>query len=498
MRKPARSRPGPKLAEQLAARIEDRVEREGLGPGCALGTEHELMARYGISRETLRKAVRQLELHGVASMRRGGGGGGGGLVVDAAASDTVVRAIATHLEFSSISWSEIIEARALIDLQAVELATGHIDDAGIARLKALAITLDRETTDVREIAQRHLALPATIADIGGNAVVKLFTEALNRWIVDILPSNLGSNATIQRESTRANRVLKDLIEAVAARDVAAARTAALAFAELSQRTTDVLERHRPGFAAEEWLQHASSLGNGHDKLPQRLAVALAREIAAFGEPEERFGDEAGLMARLGVSRSVLREALRLLELHGILRPRRGRGGGLMIDQPDPHYTIEAAKRYLRRAHLSPGDYLAVRDALERGAVDLAISHATDIDLAQLHRLGDVIRDAPDDEVVTHAIRWHAKLAIIGGNRPLSLLLNILFALTEEPHATIPREVGDQLRDRQDRLDSAMLERDRAAAHSILSEHVDWLRDVLDTGLGSLSAESTRPQPPTAP
>ncbi|MGH8446334.1 MAG: FadR/GntR family transcriptional regulator, partial [Solimonas sp.] len=167
----------PKRAELLVAAIEGRIEQEQLQPGTPLGTEAQLMAQHQISRETLRNAIRQLERHGVAAMRRGGGGGGGGLIVAAPASETAVRAITAHLELSDIGWSEIVEARGLIDAQAAVLASRRIDARGTARLRQLIAELDGGPSTVRDTARRHLALPDAVAGICGNPVVLLFSRA---------------------------------------------------------------------------------------------------------------------------------------------------------------------------------------------------------------------------------------------------------------------------------------------------------------------------------
>ena len=51
------------------------------------------------------------------------------------------------------------------------------------------------------------------------------------------------------------------------------------------------------------------------------------------EPGELVGTESELIEREGVSRALLREAVRLLEHHQIARMRRGPGGGLFVMAP---------------------------------------------------------------------------------------------------------------------------------------------------------------------
>ena len=64
------------------------------------------------------------------------------------------------------------------------------------------------------------------------------------------------------------------------------------------------------------------------------------------EPGELFGSEVELIARYGVSRAVFREAVRLLEHHGLAEMRRGLHGGLFIRQPDPAQVVKAMAVFL--------------------------------------------------------------------------------------------------------------------------------------------------------
>jgi len=84
-----------KLAEQVASMLEDRILAMGWPVGQVIGSEPDLLAEYGISRAVFREAVRLLEHHSVARMRRGPGGG---LVVATPDTSSVVRAATLHLQ----------------------------------------------------------------------------------------------------------------------------------------------------------------------------------------------------------------------------------------------------------------------------------------------------------------------------------------------------------------------------------------------------------------
>src|SRR4051812_32028391 len=65
----------PKLASVVAQRIEDDIVASGWPEGQVLGSETDLLERFGVSRAVVREAVRIIEHTGAARMRRGPGGG---------------------------------------------------------------------------------------------------------------------------------------------------------------------------------------------------------------------------------------------------------------------------------------------------------------------------------------------------------------------------------------------------------------------------------------
>lgn len=66
----------PKAAELVAEALRGRILRRELLPGDRLPSESLLMAQYGVSRPTLREALRLLEAQQLLVVRRGSGGGG--------------------------------------------------------------------------------------------------------------------------------------------------------------------------------------------------------------------------------------------------------------------------------------------------------------------------------------------------------------------------------------------------------------------------------------
>ena len=80
------------------------------------------------------------------------------------------------------------------------------------------------------------------------------------------------------------------------------------------------------------------------KLAEVVADRIRDDIAADGwRVGEVFGSETDLLHRYEVSRAVLREAVRLLEHHSVAWMRRGPGGGLAVQTPDPTASITPSR-----------------------------------------------------------------------------------------------------------------------------------------------------------
>ena len=65
----------PKTSENVARAITRDIIRDGRRPGDLLPSEATMLAQYDVSRESLREALRLLEVQGLVAIRRGPGGG---------------------------------------------------------------------------------------------------------------------------------------------------------------------------------------------------------------------------------------------------------------------------------------------------------------------------------------------------------------------------------------------------------------------------------------
>jgi GntR family transcriptional regulator, transcriptional repressor for pyruvate dehydrogenase complex len=155
---------GSRASELVLEQIRDAFFT-GMKPGDWLGTETELARRFGVSRLTMRDAVRTLEAYGMVDVKVGAGGG---LRIAQADSKHFVEALAVQIHLLGVGPSELTEALEVIEPRATRLAAERRTDEQLERLrKCLELHTDPAENPVGfhdAAAQFH----AIIAEASGN------------------------------------------------------------------------------------------------------------------------------------------------------------------------------------------------------------------------------------------------------------------------------------------------------------------------------------------
>ncbi|OLE26776.1 MAG: GntR family transcriptional regulator [Actinobacteria bacterium 13_1_20CM_3_71_11] len=166
---------------------------------------------------------------------------------------------------------------------------------------------------------------------------------------------------------------------------------------------------------------------------QLLADDLREQITSGQlRPGERLPTEPQLCVRSGVSRSTVREALRLLASQHLIVTTRGVTGGSYVAKPDAATLAESLSRgvnlMVSATAVGIAELLEVRDLVEVPAAGLAARRRTDADVATLGKtLFDPVRD--DTPVKVAAQRaFHEALAAATGNPVYELLARPLYAV----------------------------------------------------------------------
>jgi DNA-binding FadR family transcriptional regulator len=199
---------GKKMAEAVARSIAYSVVAARLRPGDLIGTEGGLIEREGVSRAVFREAVRLLEYHQIARMRRGPGGG---LFVLRTGPGAVADIAAIYLARQGMELPQLSELRTAVETAIVDLAVQRIDDAGRARVLD-ALERESGSSEGERLEVVH-DLHAALAGVAGNRVLELVALVIIRLSRMHQVAQLASRSVV-RIRAEVDRVHSGIVTAV--------------------------------------------------------------------------------------------------------------------------------------------------------------------------------------------------------------------------------------------------------------------------------------------
>lgn len=171
-------------------------------------------------------------------------------------------------------------------------------------------------------------------------------------------------------------------------------------------------------------------------------------LEEFPRPDLRLPKEAELGSRFGVSRIVIREAMKILEDRGMVVVRAG--SGTMTAAPSPEKVKDALLRLFKDQPV-PGiaemeSILELRQVLEETVADLAAVRATPEDLSEIEQALDAMSSGSSEAAIIEAdLRFHQSIAAAAHNRYFEMVLSPLTqVLLQQIKLTDSYSVGVEL------------------------------------------------------
>jgi DNA-binding FadR family transcriptional regulator len=118
------------LLYQIQEEVKSYIIRNGLGPGDALPSEGDLARQLGTSRNSVREAVKSLDVLGIVESRPGSG-----LFVKAFSFDAIIDNLPYGLLFDVRTLEHLIEVRAHLEYGLAERVVEQVDDAQLSALR---------------------------------------------------------------------------------------------------------------------------------------------------------------------------------------------------------------------------------------------------------------------------------------------------------------------------------------------------------------------------
>ncbi|SFP87619.1 DNA-binding transcriptional regulator, FadR family [Amycolatopsis arida] len=183
-------------------------------------------------------------------------------------------------------------------------------------------------------------------------------------------------------------------------------------------------------------------------------------------PGARLPSERDLMAQFGVSRSTVREALRVLQAGAVIRSRAGDPRGPEVLPPSPATLEKSMRRLARAEHLGLAELLQFRMQLEGSAFLLAARLRTAEQLAEMEIALAAMRTHVDDDYTAFSeadVAFHEAVARATQN-------SLIVVCGQVVRGVVLELIEDKLAHADDR---------RALMRASLAHHTEVLRAVRD-------------------
>ncbi|MCX7786325.1 MAG: FadR family transcriptional regulator [Spirochaetes bacterium] len=212
-----------------------------------------------------------------------------------------------------------------------------------------------------------------------------------------------------------------------------------------------------------------------ERLSERVSEVLKSLIHEEGfKPGDKFYSENQLIARLKVSRSSIREAVRILEATGWVTVQHGKG---IFIARQPLHGFEAFKQWLKNNKKDILENFEVRLLIDPKAAYYAALRGSEQDLILLTHLCEEYSAKASTATVEQMIKldeqFHASIAKATKNRTLSVLMKTMTTVLFEGWISslhIPGRIQSTIEEHR-RVLEAILKRDPQGAEQAMRDHL---------------------------
>ncbi len=210
-----------------------------------------------------------------------------------------------------------------------------------------------------------------------------------------------------------------------------------------------------------------------EKVSQVVAREIVRDMKGL-KPGAMLPQESVMLKRYRVGRASLREALRILEVHGLIVIRAGPGGGPMVAPVQSRDFARMTSLYAHLLTATYGDVLAARLVMEPVMARLAAERQEVDQLAQLQEF-IVPPAAPiDDATYQRSARgFHDVLSGLSGNPVLDFLGQALKDIYTHrfEHTVYPPEARGKIADDHAAIAETIVAGDAKRSELLMREHM---------------------------
>jgi DNA-binding FadR family transcriptional regulator len=235
----------------------------------------------------------------------------------------------------------------------------------------------------------------------------------------------------------------------------------------------------PAVGASDGAVWTSSIGTGVDeperrvvKTSETVALNIVHDIVARGlKSGDKLPLEVAMLQKYRVSRASLREALRLLEVQGLISIRPGPGGGPVVGTVDARYLARTASLYFHLGGMRYADIFATQELLEPMCAQMAARHPDRAErMAPFTDPAGFAREGPAYHAAT--VDFHSTVYDLAGNAVLGLLTKAITSIISSHIVSTmdPVELHESILHEHGQIARAIAAGRETRAHRLTLEH----------------------------
>ncbi|WP_269936926.1 FadR/GntR family transcriptional regulator [Arthrobacter sp. HY1533] len=217
--------PAARSYEAVLNSIEAELREGRIKVGDQLPGERALAEQHGISRASVRDAIRVLGAMGVVRTAVGSGPQSGAVVI-ANPSAGLAATLRLHMATSHFPVADIVQTRVMMETWAAVEAAGRPRDAATEKeLRSLLAAMDSPALGREEFHVLDAAFHVLLSSLAGNAVITAMMESLRSAIQGYVSASIGSDPLWQEIVPTLRSQHEQILAAVFANDGGAAAAA---------------------------------------------------------------------------------------------------------------------------------------------------------------------------------------------------------------------------------------------------------------------------------
>lgn len=217
-----------------------------------------------------------------------------------------------------------------------------------------------------------------------------------------------------------------------------------------------------------------------NKVYEEVARQIERMILQKMHPGDKLPAERELAELFGVSRSSIRDAMRSLELVGLVEPRQG--AGTVVREISPDMLVTPLSNVIAHKRQLVGELLDFRKMLEPA---LAARAALRASVQEIIEMEEILRRQSEklsrgELAIEEDSEFHYTIAMGSGNSVVLKVLDVVMDLLRETRARSLQREGrpEKSLAGHRRILAAIKRRDRAAAEAAMRQHLKDIEQIV--------------------